>query len=419
LVGDPGTWAPKDRATGGRDGRLRIAVLGSTGSIGLSALGVIERHPERFVVTVLAANRSVDLLADQAKRHEPALVVVCDEDAYGVHGKGRRERSGGAGGPEWVVGRPSMIEAVARPDVDVVVNALVGFAGLEPSLRALEAGKRLALANKESLVAGGELVGRALAAGGGELVPIDSEHSAILQCLAGQPGSSVARIVLTASGGPFRGWGADRLAQARPSDALRHPTWDMGAKVTVDSATLANKALEVIEAHFLYDLPYRNIEAVVHPQSIVHSLVEFVDGSVVAQLGFPTMELPILYALTYPERVADAELRTFDVVRSSPLTFEGIDLEAFPLFGIGCEAGRRGGISPAVFNAANEVAVAAFLAEEISFPAIGAVVEETLARIPSRPLEGLDDVLEADREARRVATELTLSKRPIGPGSKA
>jgi 1-deoxy-D-xylulose-5-phosphate reductoisomerase len=392
-------------------------VLGSTGSIGVTALGVIERHPERFVVTVLAANRSVELLAAQARRHGPALVIVCDEDAYGV--RGEAHEPGGRGTPRWVVGRASMIEAVAREDVDVVVNGLVGFVGLEPSLRALQAGKRLALANKESLVAGGELVGRALAVGGGELVPIDSEHSAILQCIAGQQRSSVAKIVLTASGGPFRGWSPDRLALARPGDALRHPTWDMGAKVTVDSATLANKALEVIEAHFLYDVPYRHIEAVVHPQSIVHSLVEFVDGSVVAQMGFPTMELPILYALTYPERIADAELRTFDVVRSSPLTFERIDLEAFPLFGIGCEAGRRGGTSPAVFNAANEVAVAAFLAEEIPFPAIGAVVEETLARLPPQPLDSLDAVLGADGEARRVATELTLSRRPIGPGSKA
>ena len=408
--------------TRGSDGRIRVAVLGSTGSIGSSALEVIERHPERFVVTVLAANRSVDELATQARRHRPALVIVCDEDAYGA-AEARGPRGSGAsewaGVSEWRVGRSNMIEAVAREDVDVVVNALVGFAGLEPSLRALVAGKRLALANKESLVAGGELVGRALGSGGGELVPIDSEHSAILQCIAGQPRSSIARVVLTASGGPFRGWSTDRLADARPSDALRHPTWDMGAKVTVDSATLANKALEVIEAHFLYEVPYRNIEAVVHPQSIVHSLVEFVDGSVVAQLGFPTMELPILYALTYPERVADPELRTFDVVRSSPLTFERIDLEAFPLFGIGCEAGRMGGIAPAVFNAANEVAVAAFLAEEIPFPAIGAVVEDTLARIPSRPLDSLEAVLEADREARRVATDLTLRKRPIGPGSKA
>jgi len=416
-VGDAGGSGSGDGAAGGPDGRVRVAVLGSTGSIGVSALGVIERHPDRFVVTVLAANRSVDLLGAQARKHGPALVIVCDEGAYGV--RETAHGPGDAGAPRWVVGRANMIEAVAREDVDVVVNGLVGFAGLEPSLRALEAGKRLALANKESLVAGGELVGRALAAGGGELVPIDSEHSAILQCLAGQPRSAVAKIVLTASGGPFRGWSPDRLALARPSDALRHPTWDMGAKVTVDSATLANKALEVIEAHFLYGLPYGNIEAVVHPQSIVHSLVEFVDGSVVAQLGFPTMELPILYALTYPERVADAELRTFDVVRSSPLTFERIDLEAFPLFGIGCEAGRRGGIAPAVFNAANEVAVAAFLAEEIPFPAIGAVVEETLSRVPARSLDGLDAVLEADREARGVATELTLGKRPIGPGSKA
>jgi 1-deoxy-D-xylulose-5-phosphate reductoisomerase len=417
LVGDAVAGPHGGRTARGPDGRIRVAVLGSTGSIGVSALGVIERHPERFVVTVLAANRSVDVLAAQARRHEPALVIVCDEDASGA--RGMMHAPGPTRATRWLLGRANMIEAVAREDVDVVVNALVGFAGLEPSLGALEAGKRLALANKESLVAGGELVGRALGAGGGELVPIDSEHSAILQCLAGQPGGSVAKIVLTASGGPFRGWSLDRLARARPSDALRHPTWDMGAKVTVDSATLANKALEVIEAHFLYDVPYRNIEAVVHPQSIVHSLVEFVDGSVVAQLGFPTMELPILYALTYPERAADAELRTFDVVRSSPLTFERIDLERFPLFGIGCEAGRSGGTAPAVFNAANEVAVAAFLADEIPFPAIGAVVEETLARIPGGQIEGLSAVLEADREARRVAGELTLGRRPIGPGSKA
>lgn len=395
---------------GGSDGRTRIAILGSTGSIGMSALKVVERHPDRFVVTVLAANRSIESLEVQASRHAPSCVVVCDEDVYG--------RSGGVDS-RWVSGRTEVIEAAGRDDVDVVVNGLVGFAGLEPSLRALESGKRLALANKESLVAGGELIAKAIGAGRGELMPIDSEHSAIMQCLEGHPVESVSRVLLTASGGPFRGWDAERLAQARPSDALRHPTWDMGAKITVDSATLANKALEVIEAHFLYGLPYDRIEAVVHPQSIVHSLVEFVDGSVVAQLGFPTMELPILYALTFPERVADAELRTFDVVRSSPLTFEQIDFEAFPLFEIGSRAGRRGGTAPAMFNAANEVAVAAFLDNEISFPAIADVVDAVLTRTEARPVEGLDDVLEADGVARRLAHQMVQRKRAVRPESNS
>jgi 1-deoxy-D-xylulose-5-phosphate reductoisomerase len=394
----------------GSDGRTRIAILGSTGSIGMSALKVVERHPDRFVVTVLAANRSIESLEVQASRHAPNRVVVCDEDVY--------SRSGGVDS-RWVSGRTEVIEAAGRDDVDVVVNGLVGFAGLEPSLRALESGKRLALANKESLVAGGELIAKAIRAGQGELMPIDSEHSAIMQCLEGYPVESVSRVLLTASGGPFRGWDAERLAQARPSDALRHPTWDMGAKITVDSATLANKALEVIEAHFLYGLPYDRIEAVVHPQSIVHSLVEFVDGSVVAQLGFPTMELPILYALTFPERVADAELRTFDVVRSSPLTFEHIDFEAFPLFEIGSRAGRSGGTAPAMFNAANEVAVAAFLDNEISFPAIAEVVDAVLTGTEARPVDGLEDVLEADDVARRLAHQMVQRKRAVRPESNS
>ncbi len=390
------------------DARIRVAILGSTGSIGISALRVIERHPERFEVTVLAANRSVEALQHQARLHAPNRVVVCDETALEGHG-GR--------GPDWVGGRDHLIECVTRADVDVVVNGLVGFVGLEPSLRSLAAGKRLALANKESLVAGGELMDRALREGGGQLVPIDSEHSAVMQCIGGQSPDSVARVLLTASGGPFRGWGLERLSRVSPGDALQHPTWDMGAKITVDSATLANKALEVIEAHFLYGVSYDRIEAVVHPQSIVHSLVEFVDGSVIAQLGFPTMELPILYALTYPERVADAELRTFDPVESSPLTFEPIDLEAFPLFEIGIEAGRFGGTSPTVFNAANEVAVAAFLADEISFPMIADVVGEAVTRAETPAVLHLEVVLEADREARVLARQLVERKRPAVQGS--
>jgi 1-deoxy-D-xylulose-5-phosphate reductoisomerase len=243
----------------------------------------------------------------------------------------------------------------------------------------------------------------ALEEGGGELVPIDSEHSAILQCITGSPLESVSRIVLTASGGAFRSWDRERLAQARPSDALNHPTWAMGAKITVDSATLANKALEVIEAHTLYRLPYDRIGVVIHPQSIVHSFVEFVDGSVVAQLGFPTMELPILYALTHPHRVEDRELRSFDPVQASPLTFEEPDGDRFPLLGIGIESGKQGGTAPTAFNAANEVAVAAFLAGEISFPGIAEVVGEVLSGGTVSPVSELGDVLDADRVARLAA----------------
>ncbi len=392
--GDAVSASPHDRT--GPDGRIRVAILGSTGSIGVSALRVIERHPEQFDVSVLAANRSVDALALQARQYDPQQVVICDENAY--------DGSGASSG--WTVGREALIDSVTRGDVDVVINALVGFAGLEPSLATLAAGKRLALANKESLVAGGELMTRALRESSGELVPIDSEHSAVMQCLASCPTSSVQRVVLTASGGPFRGWEEEQLERVRPGDALQHPTWDMGAKITIDSATLANKALEVIEAHFLYGIPYDRIEAVVHPQSVVHSLVEFVDGSVMAQLGFPTMELPILYALTYPHRLDDSELRTFDPVKSSPLTFEPIDLETFPLFRIGTEAGRSGGIAPVAFNAANEVAVESFLSQEVPFQAIAEIVGESVGRMGAKSVTKLGDVLEADRETREVAHEL-------------
>jgi 1-deoxy-D-xylulose-5-phosphate reductoisomerase len=387
---------------------IRLAILGSTGSIGVSTLNVVERHPDRFRVVGLAANRSVSVLGEQAERHRPTRVVVADEEAY---------RECETNGTHWSGGRDALLELAGLGEADVVVNALVGFAGLEPSLRALGAGKRLALANKESLVAGGDLLVDAARRGGGEIVPIDSEHSAILQCLAGVASDEVQRLVLTASGGPFRRWSPERLAGVRPSDALSHPTWEMGAKITVDSATLANKALEVIEAHVLYGLPYERIEVVVHPQSIVHSFVETVDGSVMAQLGHPTMELPILYALTHPRRLEDPALRTFDPVGCSPLEFEPVDREAFPLFGIGVGAGRAGGTAPAVFNAANEVAVEAFLAGELSFPAIARVVEETLRTVHPTPVEELGVVFEADRTARRVAGEL-VSRRSTSVGTE-
>lgn len=377
---------------------IRIALLGATGSIGRSTLEVVARHPDRFRIVSVSAHRSVADLVDIVDRIRPDRAVVADEASLASAGG-----EGVRGPTRWSGGREAVSDLAASPDVDVVVNALVGAAGLEPTLRSLEAGHRLALANKESLVAGGHLVKRALEDGGGTLIPIDSEHSAILQCLAGAPDASVRRVVLTASGGPFRGWSPERLATVDPEAALKHPTWSMGAKISIDSATLANKALEVIEAHFLYGMDYDRIGAVVHPQSIVHSFVEFVDGSVLAQMGDPTMELPILYALTYPERVTDVSLQGFDPLRSSPLTFEGIAHDAFPLFGLGVAAGRSGGVAPAAFNAGNEIAVAAFLERRVSFPGMARVVQAAVTAVGNVEPDSVGEVWEADRVAREVA----------------
>jgi 1-deoxy-D-xylulose-5-phosphate reductoisomerase len=370
-----------------------VAILGVTGSIGRSALTVLEQHRDRFRVVAVTAHRSEEALERIVREVRPALAVLSDGGAPRVE---RRE-----GGTLWSSGGEGLLEAATHPGVDVVINALVGAAGLAPTLAALGAGKRVALANKESLVCGGALVLRAAHEGGGELVPVDSEHSAILQCLQGAPVESIRMLTLTASGGPFRGLSRERLDHVSPQDALRHPTWDMGAKVTIDSATLANKALEVIEAHHLFGVEYDRIDAVVHPQSIVHSLVEFVDGSVLAQVGFPTMELPVLYALTHPRRLPYHRPR-FDPVAAGPLTFEPLRREDFPAFALGVGAGRAGGLHPAVFNAANEVAVAAFLEERLSFPGIGAAIEHALAAAPSGEPESLDAVLDVDGWARRA-----------------
>jgi 1-deoxy-D-xylulose-5-phosphate reductoisomerase len=375
---------------------IRVAVLGSTGSIGRSALEVVARHSERFEVAALVTNHNVEALAAQVARFHPALAVVADGAPPLVPGDSTL----------WASGRQAVLDVATRDDVDVVVNAMVGAAGLEPTLETLKAGHRLALANKESLVAGGPLVMEAARTGLAEIVPIDSEHSAILQCLEGYDRAFVEGITLTASGGPFRGWSASALRHVRPSEALNHPTWEMGAKITVDSATLANKALEVIEAHYLYGFGYDHIRAVVHPQSVIHSFVEFVDGSVLAQMGFPTMELPILYALSYPERVEDETLRTYDPVLASPLTFEPIDHAVFPLFGLGVEAGRRGGCAPAVYNAGNEVAVQAFLEGRLSFPHMADVVSRALEVVGTHEVHTVEDVLAADEAARGIAADV-------------
>lgn len=378
-----------------------IAIFGATGSVGTSALAVVDRHPDRFRPVVLSAHRNAAALASLVQRYEPQLAVLSGAATIPAQGNGTR----------WRAGREALLDAARLPEVDVVLNALVGAAGLELTLAALEAGKRVALANKESLVCGGQLVLDAARLGGGELLPVDSEHSAIFQCLGGRDASRAMRLVLTASGGPFRSLPAEQIADVSAADALLHPTWDMGAKITIDSATLANKALEIIEAHFLFGVPYDRIEAVVHPQSIVHSMVEFRDGSVLAQMGFPTMEIPILHALSFPEPLA-YEARRFDPVAASPLTFEPVRADCFPAFALGVAAGRAGGTAPAVFNAANEIAVAAFLAGRIGFPEIPASIESALATVDPVPATSLDAVLDADARARR-ATETFLRKQAL------
>ena len=369
-----------------------VAILGSTGSIGTTALRVLERQRHRFHVAALTAFANATLLAEQAKRFAPAFVGLVQDDARVAAG--------------WHSGVESLVEAATLDDADIVLNAVVGAAGLDATIAALERGKRVALANKESLVLGGGLVIDAAKRGGGELVPVDSEHSAILQCLAGRPATAIRRLVITASGGPFRQWPAERLERATLADALQHPTWRMGRKITVDSATLANKALEVIEAHFLFGVPYDRIEVVVHPQSVVHSFVEFIDGSVLAQLGVPSMELPVLYALTHPDRVADTGVPPFDPVQLSPLTFEPVRRAEFPALDLGIQAGQAGGAAPAVYNAANEQAVALFLDGAIRFGDIARAIDSALGRLGSQPGGSRDAILAADAQARRHVQEL-------------
>jgi len=365
---------------------IGVAVLGSTGSIGRSTLQVVARQRERFRIVALTGHSNKDLLAQQAAEWKPAFVGLVN---------------GGTAS--------CLVEAATHPDVKIVVNGIVGAAGLEATLAALRAGKRVALANKETLVMAGELVTEAARQGGGEIVPVDSEHSAVLQCVAGRRPTELARLILTASGGPFRTWGPERVSRATVAEALKHPTWTMGKKITVDSATLVNKALEVIEAHFLFDVDYGQVDVVIHPQSGIHGFAEFVDGSVLAQVGFPTMELPILYALTYPERVPDTGVRRFDPVAAGTLTFEAVQPERFPAYGVGREAARMGGTAPAMFNAANEVVVQLFLDEQIPFGRISEVLERVVA--PGHPGDAtsLDDVLAADAEARRLAKEFACS----------
>ena len=357
-----------------------VVILGSTGSIGTQALDVISRHPDEYRVVALAAGRNRELLAEQAR-------------AFGVAPE--YARSG--------LDDPGLLaELAAHPDADVVLNAVVGFAGLPATIAALEAGKRLALANKESLIAAGPVVAKARAAGGGEIVPVDSEHSAVWQCLRSGRSTEVARIILTASGGPFRGRTAAELETVTRADALQHPTWTMGAKITIDSSTLMNKGLEVIEAHELFGVDYDRIDVVVHPQSIVHGMVEFVDGATVAQLSEPDMRLPIGLALGAPDRFPEP-FGAIDWTTLGTLTFEPPDRSTFRCLALAYEAGRAGGTAPAILSAANEVAVEAFLAERIGWTHIAEIVEEVLSA-GAGSADEVSDVLAADAVARERAT---------------
>lgn len=372
-----------------------VVVLGATGSIGTQALEVAARMG--LPVKAVAARRGSNRLAEIGGEHPECLVGVTaptrDEELRFSARFGRRARFG-----------PEALVELAALEGCTVVNGVVGFAGLPATLSAVRAGNRLALANKESLVAAGPIVLEALAKGGGELIPVDSEHSALFQCLIGEPRQAVRRLILTASGGPFFGWGRDELEGVTPRQALAHPTWSMGPRITIDSATLANKGLEVIEAHYLFGIPFDDIEVVIHPQSIVHSLVEFIDGSFKAHLGEPDMRVPIQYALTHPDRM-DAALAPFDLA-GRELTFRAPDLDAFPALRLAYEAGRRGGSAPATFNAADEVAVHAFLDGRLGFQGIPLVLERTLAGTGWGEINSVAEVLEVDREARAIAQGL-------------
>ncbi len=383
---------PPDVPRGSEDRPPDVVVLGATGSIGSQTIEVASALGLR--ITALGARSPSAKLADLAVAHPEARVLVA-----GGAADERAEFEQRVGRPV-EFGADAVVDGARAPGA-VVVNGIVGAAGLRATIAGLESGNRVALANKESLVAGGPVVKAALSEHGGELIPVDSEHSALLQCLAGEPPESVARLILTASGGPFRGRPVESLAEVTPHEALAHPTWDMGPRITVDSATLFNKGLEVIEAHHLFDVDYDRITVLVHPQSILHSAVEFVDGSWKGHLGHPDMRIPIQYALTAPER-APSPARPFDLA-GMDLTFETPDIESFPAIALAYAAGREGGSSPAVLNAADEVAVAAFLDHRLGFLGIAEVVAATLEAAEWRPVQTVDDVIEADREGREIA----------------
>jgi 1-deoxy-D-xylulose-5-phosphate reductoisomerase len=380
----------------------QVAVFGATGSIGASALDVIARHRDRFQVAVLAAGRQVDALVALCATHRPAHAVIADASLYAALRDGLRD----AGLPTQAHAGAAALDQLAASDVcDTLVAAIVGAAGLSSTLAAAAAGKRILLANKESLVLAGELLMRQAAAAGAEIIPIDSEHSAIFQCLrsrdASLDGAGVRRIILTASGGPFRGRTREQLAQVTPAQAVAHPKWSMGPKISVDSATLMNKGLEVIEAHHLFGVPGERIDVLVHPQSLVHSLVEFVDGSTLAQMGLPDMRTTLAVGLGWPQRI-ESGVGGLDLLTQGRLDFEAPDTEAFPCLTLAWQAMAAGGTAPAILNAANEVAVSAFLQGRTAFLAIPALVANALSTLSTESADTLEGLLTADQRARQI-----------------
>lgn len=376
-----------------------IAVLGSTGSIGTQALEVIREQKESLHVEVLSANSSADLLVAQALEFRPNAVVIGDDSKWKQVNDALFDH-----GIKVYSGNEALEQVVETDGIDMVLTAMVGAAGLKPTMRAISAGKHIALANKETLVVAGELVMKAAQQRGVAIHPVDSEHSAIYQCLAGETHNPIEKVILTASGGPFRGRSLASLEGVTKADALRHPNWEMGAKITIDSASLMNKGLEVIEAKWLFDVDADQIDVVVHPQSIVHSCVQFEDGSIKAQLGLPDMKLPIQYALTFPRRLAN-DFPRFDFMEHPSLTFEQPDTETFRNLSLAFAALKEGGNAPAILNAANEVAVARFLKEDIEFLDLPRVVEHALGKVSHQPQPSLEDLLASDQEARRIAAE--------------
>lgn len=379
--------------------KRHIAILGSTGSIGTQAVDVVKAHPDSFAVDVLTTNNNADLLIQQATELKPAVVVICNEDKYQQVLNALEPL-----GIQVYAGAAAIAQVVQIESLDMVLTAMVGYAGLLPTIRAIEAGKHIALANKETLVVAGELITRLAQQKGVDIYPVDSEHSAIFQCLVGEFHNPIEKIILTASGGPFRGKDRAFLANVTKAQALKHPNWSMGAKITIDSATLMNKGLEVIEAKWLFGLTAEQIDVVVHPQSIIHSLVQFEDGSIKAQLGLPDMRLPIQFALGYPNRLK-SDFPRFNFANYPSLTFEQPDLQTFQNLQLAFDALRQGGNAPCIINAANEIAVDAFLNDAIGFLEISEVIESCLAKVTFVPQPSYDDYVYTDEEARRLAIQ--------------
>ncbi len=394
----PSRTSAAESATGA-GGKRRVSILGSTGSVGQSTVDLIERNPQSFEVVALTANGNAEALAEQARRLKAKLAVVADESAYE-----RLKTALSGSGIEAAAGRAALIQAAEMPS-DFIMAAIVGAAGMEPTLAAIRRGVALGLANKETLVCAGDLMKAEVQASGATLLPVDSEHNAIFQVLEAERRDSVERLILTASGGPFRALSRAEMAAVTPAQALAHPNWDMGAKISIDSATMMNKGLELIEAVHLFDMSESSIDILVHPQSVIHSLVAYQDGSVLAQMGMPDMRTPIAYSLAWPARMA-APVERLDLAKIAQLSFEAPDPERFPSLRLAREALRIGGDAPTILNAANEIAVASFLKTAIGFLEIAEIVEETMTRLPSSTAASLEDVVAVDAAARHYARGL-------------